>query len=54
LATKLAEHTKCPSPKISSCACAGHAEPICSACPDPSVSIHPVDGQPRAMAVITR
>jgi len=54
LATKLAEHTKCPSPKISSWASADQAEAICSACPEPSVSIQPVDGHPREMDLMTR
>ena len=51
---KLAGETKCPSPKISACASSGQQEPICSAWPEPSVSIQPVDGQPREIDIITR
>ena len=51
---KLAGATKCPSPKISSWASSEKYEATWSAWPEPRQSIQPVEGQPRAIDVITR
>ncbi len=51
---KAAAQRKSPSnPKTSAWACSEKNDPTCSACPDARHSPQPVEGQPRAISIIT-